>query len=122
MNPAMAYNGSVPANQREIVQALDREIAKGLPKAESKVWHAMPVWFVDANPVVGYKSSARHVTLLFWNGQAFNEPSLVPAGKFKAAQIQYASADSIRVVDLRRWLRKAARDIWDYKGLRADCS
>ena len=69
----------------------------------------MPIWFVDANPVAGYKSSARHVTLLFWNGQTLNEPGLVPAGKFKAAQIQYASADSIRVVDLRRWLLSKPR-------------
>ena len=49
----------------------------------------------------------------------FDEPGLVAAGKFKAAQIHYGSADEIRVADLRRWLRKAAKDIWDYRGLRA---
>ena len=47
--------------------------------------------------------------------------SMGAAGKFKAAQIHGSSADEIRVVDLRRWLRKAAEDIWDYRGLREGC-
>jgi hypothetical protein len=121
MDPINAYDKTVPARHREIVQVLRREIAGVLKKAEVKIWHAIPVWFVDGNPVVGYTSRSKHVTLLFWNGQAFGEPGLVAAGKFKAAQIHYVSADEIKVADLRRWLKKAGRDIWDYKALRAGC-
>jgi len=121
MDPILAYDRTVPAGHREIAQVLHREIAGVLKKAEVKIWHAMPVWFVDGNPVVGYKSGSKHVTLLFWNGQAFDEPGLVAAGKFKAAQIHYVSASEIRVAELRRWLKKAGRDIWDYKALRAGC-
>jgi hypothetical protein len=121
MDPITGYEKAVPAGHREIVRTLHREIAGVLKKAAAKVWHAMPVWFVDGNPVVGYKSGPRHVTLLFWNGQAFDEAGLLAAGKFRAAQIHYASADEIKVADLRRWLKKAGRDIWDYKALRAGC-
>lgn len=114
-----AYDRAVQARHRDIVAVLHREIAGVLKKAEARVWHAIPVWFIEGNPVVGYKSWPNRLTLLFWNGQAFDEPGLVAAGKFKAAQIHYGSADEIRVADLRRWLRKAAKDIWDYRGLRA---
>ena len=121
MDAIAAYDKAVSARHRDIVAALHREIDGVLNKAEAKVWHAIPVGFIDGNPVVGYKSWPNRVTLLFWNGQAFGEPSLVAAGKFKAAQIHYGSADEIRPADLRRWLRKAAKDIWDYRGLRASC-
>ena len=39
---------------REICELLQAEIAKALPDAENKVWHAHPVWFLDGNPIVGY--------------------------------------------------------------------
>jgi hypothetical protein len=121
MNTIGAYDKGVPARHREIVEVLHKEIASGLKKAEAKIWHAIPVWFIASNPVVGYKSWPNRVTLLFWNGQAFEEPGLVAAGKFRAAQVHYTSADEIRVTDLRRWLKKASKDIWDYKALRAGC-
>ena len=54
-------------------------------------------------------ADAPYMVMELLNGQTLNEPGLVPAGKFKAAQIQYASADSIRVVDLRRWLLSKPR-------------
>jgi hypothetical protein len=122
MDPISAYDKAVTARHRKIIQVLHREIARVLEKAEVKIWHAMPVWFIDENPVVGYKSGPRHVTLLFWNGQAFDEPGLTAAGKFKAAQIHYVSADEIKVTELRRWLVKASGDIWDYRALRAGCA
>jgi hypothetical protein len=121
MDPIVAYDKAVPAAHRAIVQVLHREISGVLKKAEAKIWHALPVWFVSGDPVVGYKSWPKRVTLLFWNGQAFDEPGLMAAGKFRAAQIHYVSADDIKVTDLRRWLKKAGRDIWDYKALRAGC-
>jgi hypothetical protein len=117
--PIVAYDMAVRMSHREIVAVLHGEISGVLKTAEAKIWHAMPVWFIDKNPVVGYKSGPKHVTLLFWNGQAFKEPGLIAAGKFKAAQIHYVTVDEIRVTDLRRWLKKARKDIWDYRGIRA---
>ena len=100
-----------------ICHTLRKEIDALLPEAASKIWHAMPVWFIGENPVVGYKATPKHVNLLFWNGQSFDEAALQAAGKFRAAQIQFTDVSQIGLVALRRWLKKARTDIWDYKGL-----
>jgi len=43
-----AYNHAhFSAGDRAICDLLAREIDRGLPKAENKVWHAHPVWFLD---------------------------------------------------------------------------
>jgi hypothetical protein len=100
-------------------RVLQTEIDTVLTKATSKIWHAIPVWFVGENPVVGFGvTSKKGVNLLFWNGQSLEEPVLKAAGKFKAAQIQFTNASQIDAKALRRWLKKAGTDIWDYKGLR----
>jgi hypothetical protein len=96
---------------------LHAEIDAALPGATSKIWHAIPVWFIGENPVVGYKATPKQVSLLFWNGQSFREPALKAAGKFKAAQIQFSGQSEIDVRLLRRWLRKARTDICDYREL-----
>ena len=99
-----------------ICEALRAEIDAALPKATSKIWHAIPVWFIGENPVVGYNVTAKKgVNLLFWSGQAFNEPALKAAGKFKAAQIQFNEVSQIDLKALRRWLERASKDIWDYR-------
>ena len=68
--------------------------------------------------MAGYNVTAKKgVNLLFWNGQSFDEPALKAAGKFKAAQIQFTDESEIDVKALRRWLKKARTDIWDYRGL-----
>jgi hypothetical protein len=102
-----------------ICNYLRAEIDAASPGATSKIWHSMPVWFIGENPVVGYKSTPKHVNLLFWNGQSFNEPSLQPAGEFRAAQIQFTGVSQIDGKALRRWMGKARTEIWDYAGLRA---
>jgi hypothetical protein len=103
----------------EICNTLHREIDSVLTNATSRIYYSMPVWFIKDNAVVGYNAKQKQVNLLFWNGQAFNEKELTAAGKFKAAQIQFTNASEIDLKSLRRWLRKAKKDIWDYKGLRA---
>jgi len=109
------YNKSLAAGDREICDLLAKEIDKGLPEAENKIWHAHPVWFLDGNPVVGYSRLKGGVRLLFWSGQSFEEEELHPEGSFKAAEARYTSADQVSKKDLKRWLAKA-RDIqWDYE-------
>lgn len=111
------YNAAQAPKDRAICQLLAQEIDRSLPDAESKVWHAHPVWFLDGNPIVGYSKLKDCVRLLFWSGQSFDEPGLKKEGKFKAAEARYASADEVNTGVLRRWLAKA-RDIqWDYQNL-----
>jgi len=115
-----AYDASRPAREAAICRRLRTEIAATLPDATSKVWHGAPVWFVGETPVVGYSVPARGgVALLFWNGQAFDEPALHPMGKFQAAQVDYGSVEEIEVTPLRRWLRKAGKQLWDVSVIRA---
>jgi hypothetical protein len=113
-----AYGDKQTAGHAAICRALSAEIEAVLPKATSKIWHAIPVWFVGDCPVVGYKASAKHVNLLFWNGQSFGDPALEPAGSFKAAQIKFTDVSQIDRKALRRWLKKAGTDIWDFRTMR----
>ncbi|MCC7291368.1 MAG: DUF1801 domain-containing protein [Phycisphaerales bacterium] len=88
-----------------------------MPDADNKIWHRHPVWFLDGNPIVGYSKLKDCIRLLFWSGQSFNEPSLMPEGSFKAAETRFTSVDQIPVKDLGRWLKKSTEIQWDYKNL-----
>lgn len=113
----LRYNEALSDAEREICNMLAKEISRGLPEAENKIWHAHPVWFLDGNPVAGYSKLKSCIRLLFWSGQSFDEENLQKEGSFKAAEIRYSSAKEINKSDLRRWLQKA-RDIqWDYKNI-----
>jgi hypothetical protein len=103
------YNAQQTGSSKEVCERLAKEIMKGLPKAENKVWHASPVWFLDGNPVVGYAVRKDNVQLLFWSGQSFDEPDLEVEGTFKAAQKRYAVVSEINTIDLQRWLKKSAQ-------------
>jgi len=112
-----AYNNSQSANDKAICNALADEIDSNLSKAENKIWHAHPVWFLDGNPIVGYSKLKDSVRLLFWSGQSFEEPGLQPEGSFKAAEARYTSVDQINKKDLKRWLTKSKKIQWDYKNI-----
>jgi hypothetical protein len=111
------YNSNQAGANKEICSLLSREMDKVLSKAESKVWHRAPVWFLEGNPVAGYSVLNDNVQLLFWSGQSFDEPDLDNEGSFKAAQKRYTEADQINLTDLRRWLKKAEEIQWDYKNI-----
>lgn len=112
-----AYNDSQVAVDQEICHFLANEICVSLPKAEYKIWHAHPVWFLDGNPIVGYSKLKNSVRLLFWSGQSFEEELLQKEGSFKAAEMRYTSAEQINIQDLKRWLQKAEVIQWDYKNI-----
>src|SRR5688572_29885702 len=112
-----SYNNSQSPNDKAICDLLKKEIDKNLSEAESKIWHAHPVWFLDGNPVVGYSKLKDSVRLLFWSGQSFDEAGLQPEGSFKAAEVRYTSADQVSVDDLKRWLKKSQDIQWDYKNI-----
>lgn len=112
-----SYNRAQSKTSKDICTQLAKEIDASLPKAESKVWHAHPVWFLEGNPVAGYAVRKQNVQLLFWSGQSFEEPSLSPEGSFKAAEARFATKEEIKVKDLKRWLKKAKTIQWDYKNI-----
>jgi len=111
------YNNAQASADKEICNLLAEEICKHLPKAENKIWHAQPVWFLDGNPIVGYSKLKGSVRLLFWSGQSFEEEGLKVEGTFKAAEARYTSVDQVNIKDLKRWLKKAENIQWDYKNL-----
>ena len=49
-----AYNEELSLSNQEICNQLATTINLELSNAESKIWHAHPVWFLDGNPIVGY--------------------------------------------------------------------
>ncbi|WP_113636163.1 DUF1801 domain-containing protein [Nubsella zeaxanthinifaciens] len=116
-NEIEAYNNKQEVNDKAICDALATTIDANLSNAESKIWHAHPVWFLNGNPIVGYSKLKDSVRLLFWSGQSFDEPALKNEGSFKAAEIRYTSATQINIPDLKRWLEKAVAIQWDYKNL-----
>lgn len=112
-----AYNDAQAPVDREVCELLLRELCAALPDAEHKVWHRHPVWFLEGNPIVGYVKLKAGMRLLFWSGQSFDEPELLPEGTFKAAEARYTTVADVDVVALRRWLEKARTIQWDYKNL-----
>ena len=112
-----AFNAAQEGEERLICERLRKLIDRGLPEAESKIWHAHPVWFIAGNPIVGYSKLKAGVRLMFWSGASFDEPTLVAGGKFKDASITYRSTTEVRKDDLRRWLGLAREIQWDYKNI-----
>ncbi|MGB4772650.1 MAG: DUF1801 domain-containing protein [Chitinophagaceae bacterium] len=113
----LSYHQSLALEDRTICDLLHSEINEVLPEAESKVWHAHPVWFLEGNPIVGYSKLKGGVRLLFWSGQSFEEEGLTVEGKFKAAEARYVTVDDVKVTPLRRWLKKSREIQWDYKNI-----
>lgn len=111
------YNKSQSKENKALCELLMKEINTCLPKAQSKIWHGHPVWFLDGNPIVGYSKLKDSVRLLFWSGQSFKETELSPEGKFKAAEVRYTDMGQINTTDLKRWLKKAEEIQWDYKNI-----
>ena len=113
-----SYNNRQTPEDKAICDLLAAEISRGLPEAESKIWHAHPVWFLEGNPIVGYSKLKAGVRLMFWSGASFDEEALkINTGKFKDASATYTSADEIDTKDLQRWLGKSREVQWDYKNI-----
>lgn len=112
------YNELQSETDKEICNILYNEICKNLPKAENKIWHAHPVWFIDGNPIVGYSKQKAGIRLMFWSGADFNEEELKIKGeKFKDASVFYNNVTEINIKNLKRWLKKSKDIQWDYKNL-----
>ena len=112
------YNNNLSEADKQICNLLFDEISKNLPKAETKIWHRHPVWFLEGNPTVGYTKQKAGIRLMFWSGADFEEEKLnVKGAKFKDASVFYNSVEDINREDLKRWLKKAETIQWDYKNI-----
>jgi hypothetical protein len=113
-----SYNSKLEKVDKEIAQLLAETIDGQLKKAESKIWHAHPVWFLDGNPIVGYSKQKAGMRLMFWSGKDFEEENLNVVGKkFKDASVFYTSISDVKITELKRWLKKSKDIQWDYKNI-----
>ena len=119
MNETIAtYNDLQSQDDKAIGDLLAQTIDNELTEAESKIWHAHPVWFLDGNPIVGYSKQKAGWRLMFWSGADFEEPALnIKGSKFKDASIFFTAVEQINTIDLTRWLKKAREIQWDYKNI-----
>lgn len=112
------YNNKHSAADKAICNLLAATIDSGLTKAESKIWHAHPVWFLDGNPIVGYSKQKAGLRLMFWSGADFEEEKLTVRGKkFKDASVFYTAIEQVNTKDLMRWLKKSKAIQWNYKNI-----
>lgn len=117
MTAILDYHSALASEDRAVCEMLMNAITCALPHATGKVWHGHPVWFIDGNPVVGYHRQKDSVRVLFWSGQSFDEPSLAPVGKFRAAGFPVTSLSSFDHNVFGRLLAKADAIQWDYQNL-----
>jgi hypothetical protein len=114
----VTYNKGRDAGERALCELLASTIEGGLLGAESKIWHAHPVWFLDGNPIVGYSKQKPGIRLMFWSGADFDEPALSVVGKkFRDASLFYNDVADVDAAALRRWLRKGKVIQWDYRNI-----
>lgn len=113
-----SYNQSKSRAEKEICHLLAERIDTSLTEAESKIWHAHPVWFIDGNPIVGYSQLKAGIRLMFWSGASFAEPSPPDKGKkFKDASITYSLPQDIVWDDFEHWIQQSKIIQWDYKNI-----
>ena len=112
------YNSKLNKSEQEIADFLADFITQNLGIAESKIWHAHPVWFIEENPIVGYSKQKKGIRLMFWSGKSFDEKLLNTVGeKFQDASIFYNDVSEINENDLKRWIDKSKKIQWDYKNI-----
>jgi len=117
-NEITSYNNSQSENDAEICRKIAFIIDENLREAESKIWHAHPVWFLEGNPIVGYSKEKKGVRLMFWSGKSFNEEQLnVEGEKFQDASVFYNTVNETNETDILRWLKKSLEIQWDYKNI-----
>ena len=113
-----AYNSKQILEYKKICTELALAIDSELIEAESKIWHAHPVWFLNANPIVGCSIQKAGVRLMFWSGADFEENGLnVKGKKFKDASIFYTTISDLNLTEINRWLKKSRLIQWDYKNI-----
>jgi uncharacterized protein YdhG (YjbR/CyaY superfamily) len=117
-NELIHYHETFSEDEKAICRKLMEILNEEMQNAESKIWHAHPVWFLDGNPIVGYSKQKKGIRLMFWSGASFDEVRLNVVGeKFKDASIFFQHANEIDKDEMKRWVTKSKAIQWDYKNL-----
>ncbi|GLW89441.1 DUF1801 domain-containing protein [Actinokineospora globicatena] len=110
MTTVAEYNAALPADQREIADALTALIEAVLP-GTGAVWHGHPVWSLGAapgkQPVCLVKAYPRYVTFGLWRGQELADPSGLVAGSRAMASIKVTAVADIDAAQITTWLQQA---------------
>lgn len=102
------YFEAVPTELKPLVAKLIDLFNAALPHCETKVWHSIPVWFDEGNPIVTYFVKKDQIFVMFWNGKKFDvTDGLKPVGKYSAAEIAYSSLETLDETQLKAWLIEA---------------
>jgi hypothetical protein len=117
-DPIAGFTEDLDPKHAAVCHKLRAIIDRELPAATSKLWHAIPVWFVGENAVVGYDARKAGIVLMFWNGQKFETGGLEASGSFHVGQILYTDPAEIDEALMARWLKEAGTNIWDMVGER----
>ena len=64
-----AYNNRQLLAEKEVCNLLSAIIGDQLPESTSKIWHANPVWFLDANP--------KDASIFYNNAEEINSEDLI---------------------------------------------
>ena len=94
---------------RSTGEALRLLIADGLPGAEATLWHGHPTWKLGGTPVCLVKAYTRHLTLAFWRGARFADPSgrLVLSGAQEMAGVKLRTPEEVDPEVISGWLVQA---------------
>jgi len=112
------YNNQFEGSLKVICIKLIDLINQKMKNATSKMYHGVPVWFIEENPIVGYSKKKNGIALLFWSGQSFSNKGLSPIGNFKAAEKVYTKIEETNESEINKWLDEAPSIQWDYKNIR----
>lgn len=112
-----AFNEAQSGSEKRICILLRNMIDENLPEADSKIWHAHPVWFLESNPIVGYNKLKDCIRLMFWSGQSFETPGLSPTGSFMAAEVRYTALAKVDRELLSHCMQEAKLIQWDYMNI-----
>lgn len=105
------FNNDQAPGDREICERLAREIDRHLPEAENDIWHRLPVWFLDGNPVAGYLGLQPCTGDCACDGRRFRVAGrleLNPPGRGGWVR----SAIAVKAASRNRADRSPWRDVW----------
>ncbi|GAA1444201.1 DUF1801 domain-containing protein [Leifsonia poae] len=106
--PVFAYIAGLPQPQRGIAEAIDALAAKTLPDLQRSVKWGMAYYGVGDGWCFSSGGFARHVKLMFINGNALDpEPPVTPVGMGKATRgVELESLDDIDDDQIASWMRQ----------------
>ncbi|MFM6981044.1 MAG: DUF1801 domain-containing protein [Micrococcales bacterium] len=107
MSDVEEYFEALPAELKPLASKIKSIIEAALPHCKTKVWHSIPVWFDEGNPIATYFEKKGKISVMFWNGQKFDEKGLKSVGKYSAADITYENEDTLNEKQLKAWLKEA---------------